>query len=321
MNYSPLLAFLVTLLMTTWLLSNKLTKGVQDIPNERSLHKSPVPRIGGIGLVSGVLSGWLVEIYVPSLSVLISFLVLFLLSIFDDVRGLSVRIRFSLHFVAAISVVWGAGLFFANVLLAVLAVFTIVWMTNLYNFMDGSDGLAGGMTLFGFVAYGIAALMGGDELLAMTCFSISAAALGFLYFNFYPAKIFMGDAGSIPLGFLAASIGIVGWNENLWPAWFPAMVFSPFIFDATMTLFKRVLRGEKVWQAHREHYYQRLVQLGFGHRNTALLEYALMIAVGISALWLLRNPNILFDITSIWVLIYVVLMAKIDSLWAAKQRA
>jgi uncharacterized membrane protein YbaN (DUF454 family) len=121
------------------------------------------------------------------------------------------------------------------------------------------------------------------------------------------------------LGFLAASIGIVGWKNSLWPIWFPVMVYSPFIFDATMTLFKRALRGEKVWQAHREHYYQRLVQLGVGHRNTALMEYLLMIAVGGSALFVLQTPDALYATLSVWILIYAGLMIKIDSRWKVKQ--
>lgn len=321
MTFAPLVSALVTLLVSAILLSSKLTRGIKDVPNERSLHETPTPRIGGVGLVAGMLSGWAIMFHAPSLWILVPLLLLFVLSLIDDIRGLPVRIRFALHFMAAFSVVLGEGLFAGNVFVAVLAIFTIVWVINLYNFMDGSDGLAGGMALIGFTVYGVASLMGGDEVLAMICFSIGAATLGFLYFNFYPAQVFMGDAGSIPLGFLAASIGIVGWDRNLWPVWFPAMVFSPFVLDATVTLLKRAVRGEKVWQAHREHYYQRLVQLGVGHRNTALIEYALMIVVGISALWALRNPDALLLIALSLLLIYGVAMVGLDYWWKASQRA
>lgn len=321
MTFAPLVSALVTLLVSAILLSSKITRSIKDIPNERSLHEMPTPRIGGVGLIAGLLSGWAIMFHAPSLWILLPLLLLFLLSLIDDVRGLSVRIRFALHFIAAFSVVWGEGLFAANFLLAVAAILLIVWMINLYNFMDGSDGLAGGMTLVGFSVYGVASLMGGDEVLAMICFSIGAAALGFLYFNFYPAQVFMGDAGSIPLGFLAASIGIVGWDRNLWPVWFPVMVFSPFVLDATVTLLKRAIRGERVWRAHREHYYQRLVQLGAGHRNTALIEYALMISVGVSALWALQNPDVLLVIALAWCFIYGLAMVSLDYRWKVAQRA
>jgi UDP-N-acetylmuramyl pentapeptide phosphotransferase/UDP-N-acetylglucosamine-1-phosphate transferase len=189
-----------------------------------------------------------------------------------------------------------------------------VWMTNLYNFMDGSDGLAGGMALFGFSMYGIAGLMGDNDVFAMMNFTIGAAALGFLYNNFHPAKVFMGDAGSIPLGFLAAGMGLWGWQQGLWAAWFPFLVFSPFIVDASVTLVKRTLRGVKITEAHREHYYQRLIQMGWGHRNVALIEYVLMLAAGISALSALQQsfpwPTFL-----VWGGIYSILMLLLDMSW------
>ena len=100
-----------------------------------------------------------------------------------------------------------------------------------------------------------------------------------------------------------------------WPVWFPLLVFSPFIVDATVTLIKRSVRGAKLSEAHREHYYQRLVQLGVGHRNTALFEYALMLLVGICALWALRNPELLPEVLVAWIVIYG-LFTRSCSSWA-----
>jgi len=102
--------------------------------------------------------------------------------------------------------------------------------------------------------------------------------------NHHPARIFLGDVGSIPLGFLAAALGLAGWRNDLWPLWFPVLVFGPFIADATITLVKRAIRGERVWQAHRSHYYQRMVLMGLGHRRTAWVGYALMAACAAAAL-------------------------------------
>jgi UDP-N-acetylmuramyl pentapeptide phosphotransferase/UDP-N-acetylglucosamine-1-phosphate transferase len=159
-----------------------------------------------------------------------------------------------------------------------------VWITNLYNFMDGADGVAGGMAVIGFSAYAIAAWLAGHEALAMLCAAIAAGSLAFLIHNFHPARIFLGDVGSIPLGFLAATLGLVGWRDDLWPLWFPLLVFGPFNADATITLVKRLARRQKVWRPHRDHYYQRIVRMGLGHRAAALLGYAVMVFCAAAAL-------------------------------------
>ncbi|MDO8464058.1 MAG: glycosyltransferase family 4 protein [Gallionella sp.] len=315
-HYAPLVSMLATLTLAFFLTTGKIGSIAHDIPNERSLHDKPVPRTGGIALMAGVMSGWLLLKFWPWWAVL-PVLGLFALSLVDDMRSLSPRARLIGHFIAALVVVSGAGVsppWFVPVLLFVM------WMTNLYNFMDGSDGLAGGMALFGFGCYGAGAWIGGDETFALLNFSIATAALGFLFFNFHPAKMFMGDAGSIPLGFLAATFGAWGWQTGYWPFWFPLLVFSPFVADATVTLFKRALRGEKLSQAHRSHYYQRLVQMGWGHRNTALAEYALMLLAGVSALWGMGMDNTMQScLLLVWGIVYLVPIVWIDRRWRKYQ--
>ncbi|MGH8750160.1 MAG: glycosyl transferase, partial [Burkholderiales bacterium] len=134
--------------------------------------------------------------------------------------------------------------------------------------------------------------------------------------NFHPARIFLGDAGSIPLGFLAAALGGMGWLQNDWPAWFPFLVFSPFIMDASVTLVKRALKRKKIWQAHREHYYQRLVQIGWGHRRTAWFEYVLMLAAGASALWgVNQEPVWQSALLAGWCIFYFLLMIIFERFW------
>ena len=166
----------------------------------------------------------------------------------------------------------------------VVLLLAVAWYENLYNFMDGSDGLAGGMAVIGFGAYALAAQISGAQPLATVSAMLAAASAAFLTKNFHPARIFLGDVGSVPLGFLAAVLGLVGWNDGLWPLWFPVLVFAPFVCDATLTLLKRLLRRERVWQAHREHYYQRLVRMGFGHRGAAYIEYTAMLGCAAAAL-------------------------------------
>jgi UDP-N-acetylmuramyl pentapeptide phosphotransferase/UDP-N-acetylglucosamine-1-phosphate transferase len=159
--------------------------------------------------------------------------------------------------------------------------------------MDGSDGLAGGMAVIGFGAYALAAHLAGDPMLVSLCLALVAGAAAFLLHNFPPARIFLGDVGSIPLGFFAGALGVLGWRGGLWPLWFPVLVFGPFIGDATITLLRRLARRERVWQAHRDHYYQRLVRMGFGHRGTALVGYAAMAACAAVALFSRTEPPII----------------------------
>jgi UDP-N-acetylmuramyl pentapeptide phosphotransferase/UDP-N-acetylglucosamine-1-phosphate transferase len=318
--YSPVVALLVTVLMIAFILRSGFGSKVQDIPNERSLHSTPVPRIGGVGLTAGILAGW--SLLYSSLVwwLVLPLIALFIVSMLDDMHGLSVRYRFSVQFVAAVILVGGAGLFTSHGLVIALALVVLtVWMTNLYNFMDGSDGLAGGMALFGFGMFALGAWMNHNDTLAVLNLCIATAALGFLFFNFPPAKLFMGDAGSIPLGFLAAAMGLLGWQQGSWGIWFPLLVFSPFIVDASVTLAKRTLRGVKITEAHREHYYQRAIQMGWSHRNMAFLEYGLMLGSGLTALSTLGRAFPWAGIL-VWAAIYAVLMLPLDSAWKRFER-
>lgn len=320
-HYSPVVAALITMLLTIIILISKFGKEIQDIPNERSLHETPIPRIGGVAMMAGILTGWALMLTSLMWWLVLPLIGLFVVSLLDDMHSLSVKKRLWAQLMAAAVLVAGSGLLTQHGLFITLIVLLLtVWMTNLYNFMDGSDGLAGGMALFGFSMYGIAALISHDDTQAMMNFTIGAAALGFLYNNFYPAKVFMGDAGSIPLGFLAAGMGLWGWQQGYWAAWFPLLVFSPFVVDASVTLVKRTVRGEKFTEAHREHYYQRLIQMGWGHRNVALIEYALMLGVGVSALYALQQafPWLIF---LVWGSIYALLMLVLDVAWRKFKRA
>jgi len=125
----------------------------------------------------------------------------------------------------------------------------------------------------------------------------------------------MGDAGSIPLGYLAAALGLAGWSSGLWPIAFPLLVFSPFIVDASVTLAKRLSRGEKIWQAHRSHYYQRLVRMGWSHRRLALFEYGVMAAAGFSGVLLLLYPVLQTPVMLVWCVFYFALAVVIDRRW------
>ncbi len=316
--FSNWIALLVAALATSMLLAQLLRRAHAlplDRPNERSLHQRPTPRIGGLAVYPGiVLACLLAGPHKPALLVPLALAgLLFLVSVADDWRSLPAGLRLGSHLaVAAGFALWIAG---ASPL-ALAGALAMAWMTNLYNFMDGANGLAGGMTVIGF---GVLALASGEPLLAC---AVVGAALGFLRYNFDPARVFLGDAGSVPLGFLAGALCFVGVVRGHWPLWFPLLVFAPFVIDATVTLLKRMLRREKVWSAHRQHYYQRLVRMGWSHRRLALTEYALMVGCGAAAL-LLRSASAAGQLAGVvsCLAVLALLMVWIDRRWAATGEA
>jgi UDP-N-acetylmuramyl pentapeptide phosphotransferase/UDP-N-acetylglucosamine-1-phosphate transferase len=171
-------------------------------------------------------------------------------------------------------------------------------------------------------SYAWAAHQAGHAALTATGASVAAASLAFLLVNFHPARLFMGDAGSVPLGFLAGALGLLGWRDGVWPLWFPVLAFAPFACDATLTLLKRLARGERVWQAHKDHYYQRLVRMGFGHRGAAWIEYLAMAGCVATAL-LVRTaqPGAQAAALAAATLILIAIAAWIDARWARWSRA
>jgi phospho-N-acetylmuramoyl-pentapeptide-transferase len=285
-----ILPALVSAITIEGLRRSQVSTALADLPNERSLHERPRPRVGGLGLVAGAfpvafaLSG--MELVWP----LGLALGLAVLSYLDDRQSLPIVVRLPAHFACAAAVVLvSAGA--APWWLVVVAIGAIAWMTNLFNFMDGADGLAGGMGLAGFATLAAAAALAGDRATAWTCAALASACFGFLLHNFPPARVFLGDAGSIPLGFLAGAIGVQGIARGLWPAWFPLVAFAPFIVDASATLVRRAARGEAFWRAHRTHAYQRLVLGGWSHRRLATFAYALMSLSSVCALWALYRDG------------------------------
>jgi UDP-N-acetylmuramyl pentapeptide phosphotransferase/UDP-N-acetylglucosamine-1-phosphate transferase len=294
-----LFVFLISAGMT-WFLSHPATKlRILDEPNVRSLHKVPVPRTGGLAILAAVFLASLPFLAVRlqdtgHASVILAVALVAIVSFVDDRQGVSAVWRLMIHALASLLVLAGGLVpelfelpgwqwYWPTAVSLIFTALFLIWMTNLYNFMDGMDGFAGGMTLLGFSAYAMLGWQAGEPLFTMASLIIAAAAAGFLVFNFPPARIFMGDVGAAPLGFLCACLSLWAAVENIFPIWVGILVFSPFIVDATLTLLGRLVEGQRIWEAHQSHYYQRLVRLGWGHRKTVLLEYLLMITAGLSA--------------------------------------
>ncbi|WP_242479117.1 glycosyl transferase [Lamprobacter modestohalophilus] len=242
-------------------------------------------------------------------------------SFWDDRVGLSRRLRLLVH-VAAAALLWMGGLRWDQLglpgpiiplplLLALpLTLLYAVWMLNLYNFMDGMDGLAGGMASIGFAGLALLGYNAGDLTYAACCALVAAASAGFLTGNLPPARIFLGDVGSSSLGLLAAGFTLWGSSAGRFPLWVGWLIFSPFIVDATWTLLRRAKQGERLWDAHRSHHYQRLVLAGWGHRRTlgwalALIAAATASAIAASSLTTSEQWQLIAGWAAIFILIHL----------------
>jgi len=242
-------------------------------------------------------------------------------SVADDWGGVRPAVRLLVHALAALAI--SASIFqqdsapefsVAEGILVALAAFALVWSANLFNFMDGSDGLAALMAVCGLGAYAAAALHAGevaDMYLALLC-----ATLPFLFANLPPARVFMGDCGSVPLGFLAAAFGLAGIRAQMWPGWFPLLVFLPFVADTLVTLLRRLIAGENLFLAHKTHYYQRLHRMGAGHAGTLLFYGILVTGTSASAyLALTMRPAAGWQVLGAWTVAIGGFFAGIDYHW------
>ena len=260
---------LLTCLTTRLLIPILAHREILDCPNERSSHQVPTPRGGGIAVIGSTLLAWAVFARTESMpsgvfGIVLGAVLLAAVSWFDDLRGLSPIVRL-LAQAAAVAVgilvlPWPRDLFY----LAAIGLVWIWWI-NLFNFMDGIDGLAGteaaaigaGLLLFAGVG------AGADPALRTLAAAVTGAAIGFLVWNWSPARIFLGDIGSVPLGYV---LGFLLLDLAARGRWTIAVILPLyFLADATITLLRRLLRGERVWQAHREHFYQHAVRRGLGH--------------------------------------------------------
>lgn len=331
------LAGIVSASLTWLLLSSRLKRHLMDHPNERSLHDFPKPRVGGIGICAGVFLAFISMIGLgfdfPERLVYLTggALIVLIISLIDDVRSLSAAIRIPFHFLAG-GIVVLAGLSVNDVTVGgmnlvlpaaagtIVTVLYVVWMINLYNFMDGMDGFAGGMAAIGFGVLALLAADAGSVAIAASSIAVAGAALGFLLFNFPPARVFMGDVGASTLGFFAAGLSLWADRAQIVPLWISVLIFSPFIADATVTLVRRTLNRERVWRAHRSHYYQKLVRLGWGHRKTVIAEYLLMLGCGISAIIAARvEPTGQWIVLTFWIMAYGGLILAIHRLESRKE--
>jgi Fuc2NAc and GlcNAc transferase len=260
------LFFIFSVILTYLIRIYTLKKSILDIPNARSSHSIPTPRGGGLAIILSFYAGLFYFKESLGLDVFYALLCvtpIVLISLLDDIYTLSASIRIFVQSLAIVMALYSLGgvshidfYFFSlqGQWLNIFAFLTIFWISNLYNFLDGIDGYAGSQT----VAMGIGFFLFLHNPLALV---LVFSALGFLVFNWHKASIFMGDVGSVSLGFIFAILMFSETNHNSFLL--GLMFLSLFWIDASLTLFGRYRRGKKLTEAHKEHSYQKLNQLGW----------------------------------------------------------
>lgn len=313
-----------------------LKRQILDVPNERSSHSNPTPSGGGViifavTIVFFIAGAWQYSQFINLAPFLAGAFLIATISWFDDLYSLPSWLRFLVQTLAALFVIFGIG-YFKTIELPFLTInfdfslvgqiLTLMWivgLTNAYNFMDGIDGIAGAQGLIAGIGWSLAGWLTEAPLILFFGGLLAAANLGFLWHNWHPARIFMGDVGSAFLGYSFAVLPILAINQNKqighWMI-FGVLVVWTFVFDALLTFIRRIRKRENVFAAHRSHLYQRLVIQGFRH-NTVSLIYGCLSLAGIAlAIWWLRSDD---PTTKIFVLAIVSLFAA--GLWLGVTRA
>lgn len=292
-------SFLISL-FTVDFIRQRFSQSLLDIPNERSSHTQPTPRGGGLGFIIAfaatsaialVLSSYFAQSFDnqpnrPNLVIIWLILTpLAIVGIIDDRGNVPASIRYLVQLVASGVAVAGFGAFpqpwltslgtAGSILAIALSAIGMTALINFYNFLDGLDGLVAGVTA---IQLGFLALYLNQPLLWL----LIAALLGFLRWNWFPAKIFMGDAGSTILGATVASALLNNSSGDLVQAWSALAITLPIVSDAIYTLVRRLIRGENIFQAHRSHIYQRLQQSGWSHAQVATTYICLTLLIAIS---------------------------------------
>lgn len=301
--------------------------GAIDVPRDgRRMHKKATPRLGGIAVFFGFLVSLLCFCGITRdlIAVLIGAIIIVVLGIIDDSRGLSAKVKFCVQIVAALVVVFGGDIrieVFTNPNLFsdmpflqlnawVSIPFTVLWIvaiTNAVNLIDGLDGLAAGISSIAAVSLVFVAIMVGEERIALIALIIAGACFGFLPFNFNPATIFLGDTGSTFLGYMLAVLSVQGGFKSYAVITFavPLLILGLPIFDTSFAILRRLFTGQGIMTPDRGHIHHRLVDMGFSQKQTVFILYAISGVLGLTAVVLAESGALRALVLLICVLICV----------------
>ena len=330
--------FLTSLLLVP--VSKKLANhvGAMDIPNERKIHKVPIPRLGGLAVFGSFLLGYILygEVTTQMLSILIGSFLIVLVGIFDDIKPIRALYKFIVQVIAALIVVIYGRVYFTEITFLglkielnlfmsyFLSTFFILAISNAINFIDGMDGLSSGVSSIYFLTIAIIALilnrLGGLDIVLSLI--MLGATLGFLVYNFPPAKIFIGDSGSVFLGFIIAIIALLGYKvATITSLVIPITILAIPVFDTVFAILRRLIKHKSIAEADKEHFHHQLLKLKFSPRVSILIIYLVTIIFSvISILYVVGDSRDVIVLYLVAMLLVLFVVLKTDILYDHKKK-
>lgn len=306
-------ALVTSLLITPLVIKFAIRLGAVDKPNQRKVHSKIMPRLGGLAIFVGVLAGYFVGgLYNEKITgISVGALIIVLTGILDDKYELSAKYKLLGQLLAAAAVV-GSGLTVDHLTIPFVGTFdlglwtypvTVFWIvaiTNAINLIDGLDGLSAGISAIVIATIAFMAGVAGKPLILMLSLILLGSTLGFLFHNFYPAKIFMGDTGALFLGYSISILSLLGLYKSvtLFSFIVPIIILGVPVFDTTYAIIRRIVNKKPISAPDKSHLHHRLLALGLSHRKTVLCIYGFGIVFSISA--------ILFSTATLWVSIFII---------------
>lgn len=331
-----LFVFLVVVLIVPIIIKIAHHVNALDIPNERKVHKFPMPRLGGLAIFLGFLVGYMVfcKPTVQMNSILIGSFFIILLGTFDDIKPLTPLIKFGGQLLAAIIVVYYGNIYMQDIsafglyidfsfLARPITILFIVAVINCMNLIDGLDGLAGGIATIFFITIAIISNIFGlyNGLDASLTLIMIGATLGFLLYNFHPAKIFMGDSGSMFLGYIISIISLLGFkNVTLTSFIVPILILAIPILDTLFAIIRRLLKGESFAKADKEHFHHQILKMAGNQTKTVLIIYLIQILFSVASIvYVLRNPMLGKIVYAVLFIIIIWLVASTNIVFDRKK--
>lgn len=314
-------SFVTVLLVTPLVIKLAHKIGATDKPNKRKVHENIMPRLGGLAIFIGVLVGFFVSGLYNEKITAISFgaILVVVLGILDDMYQLSAKVKFiSQIFIASIVVSTGLTIEFITIPFVVekfqlgiwaypITVLWIVGITNAINLIDGLDGLAAGISSIGIITVAIMAGIAGKILILTLALIVVASTIAFLFYNFFPAKIFMGDTGALFLGYSISILSLLGLYKSvtLFSFVIPIIILGVPIFDTAYAIIRRLINKQPISAPDKSHLHHRIMAVGLSHRNTVLVIYGLGILFSIAAI-ILTSATLWVSLITVFGLLLVV---------------
>lgn len=284
--------------MTPFVKKAALIWGAVDAPNHRKVHQKIMPRLGGLAIYLGFLASflWIVPKNMLTWGILAGGTIVVLTGAMDDKYQISPKVKLLGQFLAAIVVVWSGlqvefinlpfeGIFKFGWLSIPFTILWIIGVSNAVNLIDGLDGLAAGVSGIATATILVMSLVIGNHTVSLLSVALLGAIIGFLFFNFHPAKIFMGDTGALFLGFILATMSVLGFKYvTLFAFIMPILILGVPISDTFFAIIRRVVNKKPISEADKNHLHHRLLQLGLSHRKTVIVIYGVSMLFGVSAI-------------------------------------